>query len=150
MIPQAWMVILLISIGEVVNPPQPSTIPSNSTNGRVCCELLCSGGLHYEPLPFDYRMIIGWLSQCACAISACFNTDSRNFLPVNFYFSSTEPISYGHTQQRYASRDKGFLSYPTSATVTVVAKGAYFGENGEEFWDAEVRKESFCIFSVEK
>ena len=37
----------------------------------------------------------------------------------------------------------GFLSYPASAIVTVLVKGAYFGENGEEFWEAEVRKRNF-------
>ena len=37
----------------------------------------------------------------------------------------------------------GYLSYPASAIVTVLAKGAHFGENGEEFWEAEVRKEIF-------
>ena len=41
----------------------------------------------------------------------------------------------------------GFLSYPAPAIVTVFAKGAYFGENGEDFWEAEVRKEIFCIFN---
>ena len=61
---------------------------------------------------------------------------------LKFYFlflPPTEPISYGRTQQRYITKDKDFLSYPSSAIVTVLAKGAYFGENGEEFWEAEVR-----------
>ena len=56
-----------------------------------------------------------------------------------------EPISYGRTQQRHITRDMGFLSYPASAIVTVLVKGAYFGENGEEFWEAEVM-EKFNIF----
>ena len=62
-----------------------------------------------------------------------------------------EPISYGRTQQRHTTRDVGFLSYPASAIVTVLVKGAYFGENGEEFWEAEVRRHFllqiviFCI-----
>ena len=47
MIPQVWMLILLISVGGVMNPrpPSPMVIPSNSTDGRVCCDLLCSGEL---------------------------------------------------------------------------------------------------------
>jgi hypothetical protein len=47
MIPQAWMVILLVSVGGVMNPPQSSSMvtPFNSTDRRVCCDLLCSGEL---------------------------------------------------------------------------------------------------------
>ena len=51
---------------------------------------------------------------------------------------SSEPISYGRTQQRYITKDGGFLSYPQSAIVSVLAKKAYLTENGDEFWEAEV------------
>ena len=71
---------------------------------------------------------------------------NNTLLPAKFnafaccFFSPTEPILYGRTQQRHITRDVGFLSYSASARVTVFAKGAYFTEYGEEFWEAEVRE----------
>ena len=57
MILQAWtMILLVMSIGGVVNPPPPMAMHYKSTDGRVCCDLLCSGELqNYKPLPFDCR-----------------------------------------------------------------------------------------------
>ena len=124
-----------------MNPPPSSTIPSNSTTGRVCCDLMCSGELqkNYEPLPLI-------IANARALFLHVFNAASSEFRLL-ISFSPTEPISYGRTQQRHITRDFGFLSYPASAIVTVLAKGVYFGENGEEFWEAEVREEVFCIFS---
>ena len=52
MILQAWTVILLVmSIGGVVNPPPPMVMPSTSTDGRICCDLLCSGELQTLQAP---------------------------------------------------------------------------------------------------
>lgn len=94
----------------------------------------------YEPHPFDHR-------QRACAIFLCDTAFSKFCLLTFYFFSLSEPISYGRTQQRHITKDMGFLSYPASAIVTVLAKGAYFGESGDEFWEAEVRKKIFCIIS---
>lgn len=57
-----------------------------------------------------------------------------------------EPISYGRTVARHITRDKGFLSYPSSAIVTVFSKQSYYNDNGAEFWEAEVKKQQsfFC------
>ena len=92
----------------------------------------------YEPLPFNYR------HRARAQILPVFCL--QQILLVKILLFPAEPISYGRTQQRHITRDLGFLSYPASAIVTVLAKGAYFGENGEEFWEAEVKKKSL-VFS---
>lgn len=55
------------------------------------------------------------------------------------YLFLLEPISYGRTQQRHITKEKDFLSYPQFAIVTILAKQAHVGDNGEEFWEAEVK-----------
>lgn len=76
---------------------------------------------------------------CACATLQVFICVYCSVLLVSrCHFISTEPISYGRTQQRYITKDRDFLSYPQSAIVSVLAKRAYVAENGEEFWEAEV------------
>ena len=39
--------------------------------------------------------------------------------------------------ERHITKERGFLSYPSTAIVTVFAKGALLADEGE-FWEAEV------------
>lgn len=57
---------------------------------------------------------------------------------ILFSFFFAEAISYGRTVARHITKDQGFLSYPSSAIVTIFSKQSYYDENGEEFWEAEV------------
>ena len=41
--------------------------------------------------------------------------------------------------ERLITREPGHLSYPSSAIVSVFAKQVHLSEQGEEFWEAEVR-----------
>ena len=135
---QAWMVILLVlAIGGLTNLPSPIVMPSKSTNGSVCCDLLCSGELQ------KLRAPPLWLSPALqrereCLVARAPISFQQNLMYFACFFSPTEPISYGRTQQRHITRETGFLSYPASARVSVLVKGAYFAEKGEEFWEAEV------------
>ena len=49
--------------------------------------------------------------------------------------TTTGPISYGRTVNRMISRERGRLSYPASAIVTVFAKNI---EGDAQQWEAEV------------
>ena len=150
---QAWKVILLVmAIGGLANSPPPIVIPSKSTNanGGVCCDLLCSGELQ------KLRAPPLWLSPALerdCEVARAPISFQQNLMHFACFFSRTEPISYGRTQQRHITQETGFLSYPASARVSVLVKRAYFAENGEEFWEAEVWENFFdtliaifCIF----
>lgn len=58
--------------------------------------------------------------------------------PPNAHAHTTiETISYGRAAYRQISREKGHLSYPAGAIVTVFAK-AVGGDS--ELWEAEVGK----------
>ena len=58
---------------------------------------------------------------------------------IQHVHTTTETISYGRAGNRQISREKGHLSYPAGAIVTVFAK-AVGGDT--ELWEAEVGKTS--------
>ena len=69
------------------------------------------------------------------------STIPSNFFPRNpqvIYFIHLEPISYGRTKDRYITRERGHLSFPNAAIVTVLAKQATVDVSGREMWLVEV------------
>lgn len=61
----------------------------------------------------------------------------RYYHLISFYFARTTigPISHGRTVNRMISRERGRLSYPAGAIMTVFAKDI---EGDAQIWEAEV------------
>lgn len=66
-------------------------------------------------------------------------------LIITFSLTDThsDPVSYGRTIQRHITRDEGFLSFPSSAIVSIFGKDVLTTDEGE-YWEAEVQNLIGC------